>query len=56
MAPFFVIVFPSEIQATSVRLNFWQQFRTVGLFVSEDLTPTEQDFRWRIIGLMKRYW
>ena len=27
----------------------------MGLFVSEDLMPTEQDFKWRIMGVMKHY-
>ena len=53
---FYIVVFSSEIEADAVRMAHWQKFQSVGLFATEDLTPTEQECKAAITREMCRYW
>ena len=53
---FCIMVFSSEIDADAVRMAHWQKFQSVGLFATEDLTPTEQECKAAITREMCRYW
>ena len=37
-------------------MHHWKVFKALGLFVTEDLTPLEIDFRSKICSVMKSYW
>ena len=50
------MVVSSEIDADTVRMVHWQKFQSVGLFATEDLTPTEQECKAAITREMYRYW
>ena len=53
---FYIVAFSSEIDANAVRMAHWQKFQSVGLFATEDLTPTEQECKAAITREMCRYW
>ena len=53
---FYIIVFNSEVEADAVRMVHWKKFADVGLFATEDLTPTEQECKQAITREMCKYW
>lgn len=50
-----VIKFASEPVADYIKSQ-WPKFRAIGVYVGEDLTPSEYATRNAILAIMKPYW